>query len=131
IYVVLRNDGRILAGATVEYVGFDKRVIAGGFEKVLAGALELAPRLKDARIEENWAGLRPDSADHLPILGQMDLEGLLMAIGHFRSGILLTLVTARLVREWITEQKVSVDWERFSSLRFQSAAAGVMRHAFA
>jgi len=129
IYVVPRNDGRILAGATVEYVGFDKRVTAGGLEKVLAGALELAPRLKDARIEENWAGLRPDSADHLPILGQTDLEGLLMATGHFRSGILLTPVTARLVREWITEQKVSVDWERFSSLRFQSAAAGVTRHA--
>jgi len=46
-----------------------------------------------------------------------------MATGHFRSGILLTPVTARLVREWITEQKVSLDWERFSPLRFQNEAA--------
>jgi glycine oxidase len=129
VYLVPRNDGRILAGATVEYVGFDKRVTAGGIEKVLAGAIELAPGLKDARLEETWAGLRPDSADHLPILGPTDLAGLVMATGHFRSGILLTPVTARLIREWITEQKVSTDWDRFSPLRFQSAAAGVSRHA--
>lgn len=123
IYLVPRNDGRILAGATVEYVGFDKRVTAGGIEKVLAGAIELAHGLKDARIEETWAGLRPDSADHLPILGPTDLDGLVMATGHFRSGILLTPVTARLTREWITEQRVSLDWERFSPMRFQNEAA--------
>jgi glycine oxidase len=123
VYLVPRNDGRILAGATVEYVGFDKRVTAGGIEKVLAGAIELAPGLKDARIEETWAGLRPDSADHLPILGPTDLEGLVMATGHFRSGILLAPATAQLIREWVTEQRVSLDWERFSPLRFQSKAA--------
>lgn len=129
VYLVPRNDGRILAGATLEYVGFDKRVTAGGIEKILAAAIELAPGLRDARVEDTWAGLRPDSADHLPILGPTDLEGLLMATGHFRSGILLTPVTARLLSEWITEQKVSVDWERFSPLRFQSAAAGVPHRA--
>jgi glycine oxidase len=129
VYLVPRNDGRILAGATVEYVGFDKRVTAGGIAKILAAAIELAPGLKDARIEETWAGLRPDSADHLPILGPADLEGLLMATGHFRSGILLTPVTAQLIREWIAEQKVSVDWERFSPLRFQSSTAGASHRA--
>src|ERR1700716_2850946 len=123
IYLVPRNDGKILAGATVEYVGFDKRTTAGGVEKILSAAIELAPRLANARIEETWAGLRPDSPDHLPILGPADLEGLLMATGHFRSGILLTPITARLIREWITEQKVSLDWDRFSPLRFQSATA--------
>jgi glycine oxidase len=120
IYLVPRNDGRILAGATVEYVGFDKRTTAGGIEKILSAAIELAPRLANARIEETWAGLRPDTPDHLPILGPTDLEGLLMATGHFRSGILLTPITARLIREWITEQQVSVEWERFSPLRFQN-----------
>jgi glycine oxidase len=129
VYLVPRNDGRILAGATVEYAGFDKRVTAGGIEKILSAAIELAPGLKDARIEETWAGLRPDSSDHLPILGPTDLEGLLMATGHFRSGILLTPVTAHLIREWITEQKVSVDWDRFSPLRFQSAGAGATHRA--
>ncbi len=120
IYLVPRNDGRILAGATVEYVGFDKRTTAGGIGKILSAAIELAPGLANARVEETWAGLRPDSPDHLPILGPTDLEGLLMATGHFRSGILLTPITARLIREWITEQKVSLDWDRFSPLRFQT-----------
>jgi glycine oxidase len=129
IYLVPRNDGRILAGATVEYVGFDKRTTAGGIEKILSAAIDLAPRLANARIEETWAGLRPDSPDHLPILGPADLEGLLMATGHFRSGILLTPITARLIREWITEQKVSLDWDRFSPLRFQSATADAAQSA--
>jgi glycine oxidase len=120
IYLVPRNDGRILAGATVEYAGFDKRTTAGGIEKILSAAIELAPGLANARIEETWAGLRPDTPDHLPILGPTDMDGLLMATGHFRSGILLTPITARLIREWITEQSVSVDWDRFSPLRFQA-----------
>jgi glycine oxidase len=120
IYLVPRNDGRILAGATVEYVGFDKRTTAGGVEKILSAAIELAPGLANARIEETWAGLRPDTPDHLPILGPTDLDGLLIATGHFRSGILLTPITARLIREWITEQRVSADWDRFTPLRFQA-----------
>jgi glycine oxidase len=123
IYLVPRNDGRILAGATVEYAGFGKEVTPGGMEKVFSGAIELAPELANARIEETWAGLRPDSPDHLPILGPTDLEGLLVATGHFRNGISLAPITARLIREWITEQRVSVDWERFSPMRFHSASA--------
>jgi glycine oxidase len=121
IYLVPRNDGRILAGATVEYTGFEKGLTAGGLEKVLAGAIELSPGLANARVEETWAGLRPDSPDHLPILGPADIDGLLIATGHFRGGILLTPITARLVSEWVTQQRVSVDWDRFSPLRFQSA----------
>ena len=121
IYLVPRNDGRILAGATVEYVGFDKHVTAGAIEKILSDAIELAPGLANARIEETWAGLRPDSPDHLPIVGPTDLEGLLMATGHFRSGVMLTPITARLIREWITEQRGSVDWERLSPMRFAAA----------
>jgi glycine oxidase len=123
IYLVPRNDGRILAGATVEYTGFEKDVTAGGIEKVLAGAIELSPGLANARVEETWAGLRPDSPDHLPILGPTDIDGLLIATGHFRGGILLTPITARLVSEWVTQQRVSVDWDRFSPMRFQAASA--------
>src|SRR5580658_3890604 len=123
IYLVPRNDGRILAGATVEYTGFEKGLTAGGLEKILAGTLELTPGLASARVEETWAGLRPDSPDHLPILGPTDLDGLLIATGHFRGGILLTPITAQLVREWVTQQRVSVDWDRFSPMRFQAASA--------
>ncbi len=129
IYLVPRNDGRIIAGATVERVGFDKRTTAGGIQKILSAAIELAPGLANARVEETWAGLRPDSPDHLPILGPTDVEGLLMATGHFRSGILLTPITARLVREWIVEQRVSLDWDRFSPLRFQSVPANAAQRA--
>ena len=123
IYLVPRNDGRILAGATVEYAGFEKGLTAGGLEKILSGAIELSPGLAAARVEETWAGLRPDSPDHLPILGPTDIDGLLIATGHFRGGILLTPITARLVCEWVTQQRVSVDWDRFSPMRFQSASA--------
>jgi glycine oxidase len=84
----------------------------------LSAAIRLAPELANARIEETWAGLRPDSQDHLPILGPAELEGLVIATGHFRSGILLTPITAQLVREWVTQQSVSLDWERFTPARF-------------
>jgi len=123
IYLVPRNDGRILAGATVEYVGFEKTVTLGGVSKLSAAATELAPALKDARIEESWAGLRPDSPDHLPILGPVDVEGLFFATGHFRSGVLLTPITAKLIREWITEKSTTLDCQRFSPLRFQGIAS--------
>jgi glycine oxidase len=118
VYLVPRNDGRILVGATVEYVGFEKTVTAGAVEALLRGAIDLAPELANAQIQETWAGLRPDSPDHLPIIGATDVEGLLVATGHFRSGILLAPITARLIREWITRQSVALDWERFSPLRF-------------
>lgn len=121
IYLVPRNDGRILAGATVEYAGFDKTLTAGGQQKLLSAAIELVPALKDARVEETWAGLRPDSPDHLPILGPTDLKGLMIATGHFRSGVLLAPVTAKLVREWIILGAASVDCEQFSPMRFSSA----------
>lgn len=118
-YLVPRNDGRIIAGATVEYEGFDRSVTAGGLQKILTGAISLVPALEKARIEETWTGLRPDSPDHLPILGPTDRDGLLIATGHFRSGILLAPITARLLREWVTSQKLSVDCAPFSPLRFQ------------
>jgi glycine oxidase len=118
-YLVPRNDGRIIAGSTVEYEGFDRSVTVGGMKKILSGAIALVPALESARIDETWAGLRPDSPDHLPILGPTDLDGLLIATGHFRSGILLTPITARLIREWVTKKKTSEDWIQFSPMRFQ------------
>jgi len=120
-YLVPRNDGRIIAGSTIERTGFDHDVTAGGMKKILSEAIKLAPGLEKARIEETWAGLRPDSPDHLPIIGPTDVDGLLIATGHFRSGILLAPVTARLIREWVSMGKVSVDWERVRPMRFLEA----------
>jgi glycine oxidase len=120
VYLVPRNDGRILAGATVEYIGFEKTPTAGGLAKLLSAAIEVVPGLAGASLEEHWAGLRPDTPDHLPILGPTDMDGLLIATGHFRSGSLLAPITARLLREWITLGRVSVDWRRFSPMRFEN-----------
>jgi glycine/D-amino acid oxidase-like deaminating enzyme len=69
---------------------------------------------------ETWSGLRPDTPDHLPILGPTELEGLTIATGHFRNGILLAPITAKLIAEWITERRVSFEWDIFSPLRFAS-----------
>ena len=121
IYVVPRNDGRILCGATVENAGFDKTVTASGIHANLDAAIELAPILARARVEDTWAGLRPDSPDHLPIIGPTDVGGLLIATGHFRSGVLLTPITAKLIGEFIAEKTPSVAWEKFSPMRFQAA----------
>jgi glycine oxidase len=121
IYVVPRNDGRILCGATVENAGFDKTVTASGIHANLDAAIELAPILARARVEDTWAGLRPDSPDHLPIIGPTDVGGLLIATGHFRSGVLLTPITAKLIGEFIAGKTPSVAWEKFSPMRFQAA----------
>jgi glycine oxidase len=123
IYLVPRNDGRILAGATVEHVGYDKTVTAAGILANLAAAIELVPALAAARVEETWAGLRPDTPDHLPIIGPTDREGLLIATGHFRSGVLLTPVTAKLIGDYVAGITPTLDCERFSPMRFRSAAS--------
>ena len=123
IYLVPRNDGRILAGATVEHVGYDKTVTAAGILANLAAAIELVPALAAARVEETWAGLRPDTPDHLPIIGPTDCDGLLIATGHFRSGVLLTPVTAKLIGDYVAGITPTLDCERFSPMRFRSAAS--------
>ena len=121
IYLVPRNDGRILAGATVEHIGFDKAVTASGIHSNLSGAIELAPALARAQVEETWAGLRPDTPDHMPIIGPTDIEALVIAAGHYRSGVLLTPITAKLIGEHLTGKTLSADIDRFSPMRFQAA----------
>lgn len=123
VYLVPRDDGRILAGATVEHVGFDKTVTAAGIHANLDAALELVPALAAARVEETWAGLRPDTPDHLPVIGPTDFAGLLMATGHFRSGVLLTPITARIIGDYVTGITPTLDCDRFSPMRFRSAAS--------
>jgi glycine oxidase len=123
-YLVPRTDGRIIAGSTIERTGFEHNVTAGGVQAILNEAIRIVPELQNARIVETWAGLRPDSPDHLPIIGPTDLDGLLIATGHFRSGILLAPITARLIREWVTTRRVSVDWSKLSPMRFLEERGG-------
>jgi glycine oxidase len=121
VYLVARNDGRILVGATIERIGFDRVVRENAIQKLLAAASVLAPALKNCEVVETWSGLRPDSPDHLPILGPTDIEGLVIATGHFRNGILLAPITAQLICEWIQDQRMSAGYERFSPMRFLEA----------
>ncbi len=117
-YLVPRPPGRVLGGTTVEYVGFEKAVTAGGLLSILEGVSRFAPFLKDLRFRRAWAGLRPDTADHLPILGYAALENLIFATGHFRNGILLAPVTAQLVSELLLTGSVSRPIDAYSPTRF-------------
>ncbi len=126
-YVVPRNNGCVVAGSTLENAGFEKCVTPAGLRQILDAAVELAPALSNAVILETWAGLRPGTPDGLPLLGPTDLEGLLIATGHYRNGILLAPITAKLIREWIVDGRTSEATEKFSPLRFLEARRGVGR----
>ena len=120
-YLVPRPNGRIIAGSTLEDAGFEKHVTPAGVRKILDGVLELAPALANAQLVDAWAGLRPGTPDHLPILGPTDIRGLYMATGHYRNGILLAPATANLLSRWILGGKPELETERFSPLRFSDA----------
>jgi glycine oxidase len=97
-YLVPRDDGRILIGATVEDVGFEQGPTPAGIQRLLAASLELVPALADAPIVESWAGYRPGTPDEMPILGEdPDVPRLFWAAGHFRNGILLAPITAEIL----------------------------------
>lgn len=117
-YIVPRGNRRCVTGSTIENVGVEKRVTPEGIGKILSAAIEMVPALKDAAIVETWSGLRPDTPDHLPSIGPTDIEGLLIATGHYRNGILLAPITAQLITEWITSGTTSANWEAFSPMRF-------------
>ncbi len=100
-YLVPRGDGRLLVGATVESRGFDARVTAAGMHDLLDAALAVAPALASFAVVETWAGLRPGSHDGRPYLGATALDGYVVASGHFRNGILLAPITARLIADLV------------------------------
>jgi glycine oxidase len=112
-YLVPRADGRVIAGSTMEFAGFDKQVTAEGLSRILALALRLCPQLGGAAVDSSWAGFRPYTEDHLPLLGAGPLPGLFLATGHFRNGILLTPITAKLVAQAVLGERPSVDLTPF------------------
>ena len=119
-YLVPRSEGRIVAGSTLEDAGFNKSVTEAGVKQIRESAAELCPDLAEAEVLETWAGLRPGTPDDLPILGPTDAEGLILATGHYRNGILLAPVTAKLVRDWVMRGHTEFDAGAFSPLRFRS-----------
>jgi glycine oxidase len=100
VYVVPRPDGRVIVGATVEEMGYDTQVTAGGVHELLREAYRLVPEIAELGFIEVTAGLRPGTPDNLPVVGESpSTPGLILATGHYRNGILLTPVTARAVAE--------------------------------
>jgi glycine oxidase len=117
-YLIPRSDGRLLVGATVEEAGFDKRTDLATIQRLHRATLELVPKLRDARILEDWAGLRPGTPDALPILGATEIPGYYVATGHFRDGILLAPITAKVMAHVIEGAESKYDLKAFSPSRF-------------
>ena len=117
-YLIPRSDGRLLVGATVEEAGFDKRTDPDTIQRLHRAALELVPKLRDAKILEDWAGLRPGTPDGLPLLGATETPGYYVATGHFRDGILLAPITAELMCAMIEGSRPELDLDACSPSRF-------------
>jgi glycine oxidase len=118
VYVVPRGDGRVVVGATVEEQGFDTRVTAGAVHDLLRAAMELLPDAAELELVETVVGLRPGSPDNAPLLGPAGPEGLVVATGHYRNGILNTPTTADTIAELLATGQVPEMIAPFSPGRF-------------
>jgi glycine oxidase len=123
VYVVPRADGEYVVGASSEEVGFDDRPRAGAVYDLLRDAQSLLPELGEAALAEVCTGFRPGSPDNAPLLGPSGVDGVLLATGHFRNGILLTPVTADGIAELITTGSLPELLAPFTAARFTKDAA--------
>jgi glycine oxidase len=121
IYMVPRDDGRLILGATMEEKGFDPHLTAGGMLELLRAAWEALPGIDELPILEQWVGFRPTSTDDAPILGPTSVEGLVMATGHHRNGIQLAPITAAIVADHILTGEVASAMRPFTLARFARA----------
>ena len=121
-YLIPRYDGRLLIGGTMEDVGFDENLTAGGIMEILRNAWEALPGIYDAPLIETWVGFRPTSRDDSPILGPSGVDGLIYAAGHHRNGILLAPVTAKAVASYIECGELPEAVRPFTMARFRERA---------
>jgi glycine oxidase len=119
VYLIPRSNGRLVIGSTAEEAGFDKRVDPDAIHRLHQSAAELAPNLGQARILEDWAGLRPATPDKLPIMGLTIVQNYFVATGHYRDGILLAPITAQVMAQLIRHEPPDFDLSEFSLARFQ------------
>ena len=128
VYVVPRANGELLLGATEEEQGFDMEPTAGGTLDLLRYAFEILPGLYDLNVSEIDVGLRPAVSDHQPVIGQTNTEGMFIAGGHYRGGVLLAPGTAHYIAELMTTGRVPAQIEPFGFDRLltepQQEAAG-------
>lgn len=123
-YLIPRGDGRITIGSTSERVGFRAHTTPAGIASLLTAAMRAVPTLADAPIARTWAGLRPGTPDGQPILGaDPEVDGLVYATGHFRNGILLAPITAKLVADVVTGEPTEIPLGPFAPDRFEVEAA--------
>ncbi|MDQ3766788.1 MAG: glycine oxidase ThiO [Actinomycetota bacterium] len=125
VYVVARGDGRSVVGATVEELGFDTTVTAGGMHSLLRDAVRVLPDVAEQELSESVAGLRPGSRDNCPLLGPGEPEGLVVATGHYRNGILLTPATGDLIAELLVTDATPAALRPFPPTRFADAGAAL------
>ncbi|MEU9341157.1 glycine oxidase ThiO [Streptomyces sp. NPDC048278] len=118
IYLVPRENGELVVGATSEELGWDTAVTAGGVYELLRDAHELVPGITELPLTETRAGLRPGSPDNAPLLGPTRLDGLLLATGHYRNGVLLTPVTGDVMAELLTGGELPAEARPFTPRRF-------------
>src|SRR4051794_32138462 len=123
VYMVPRPDGRLIVGATVEERGFETTVTAGGVHELLRESYRLIPEIAELELVEATAGLRPGSPDNAPLIGPGEAEGLLVATGHFRNGVLQAPVTADCVAALLAGEPAPVDLDPFSPQRFTRGRA--------
>ncbi len=122
-YLVPRRDASVVIGATRERVGFDCRVTAQGVSGLLAVGARLAPALADATFRSAWAGLRPAAPDALPLIGPLPgVEGLLLAAGHHRNGVLLSPISGRLIADLVLGKELPADAAALRPERFDPRA---------
>jgi len=122
-YVVPRAGGRVLVGATVEDVGFDRSVTEDGVDSLIRAADEISSFIVNGDPVDKWAGLRPFAADGLPVIGPVPgIEGLFVATGHFRNGILLAPITAEITAEFVVRGTDSEYFSLFGPQRFAAAS---------
>lgn len=109
-YVIPRRDGRVLAGSTLEYQGFDKTTTRGAHDELSDMAIDMFPELAKYSLSHHWAGLRPGSPDGLPYIGKLpDNENLYVNAGHFRNGLVLAPASVRLMTSILTDVVEPVD----------------------
>ena len=122
-YLAPKANGFLFVGSTVDDVGFRKNTTARGLAGLRRMAATLVPSLAYAEVATDWAGLRPGSPDGLPMLGPVPgWEGLSVASGHFRKGILLAPITGRLMAQWLTQGRSEISLEPFTAARFVPSA---------
>ncbi|MFF4538589.1 glycine oxidase ThiO [Streptomyces aureus] len=122
VYLVPRENGELVVGATTEELGFDTTVTAGGVYELLRDAHELVPGITELPLTETRAGLRPGSPDNAPLLGPSALDGLLLATGHHRNGVLLTPVTGDVMAHVLATGELPAEARPFTPLRFGAPA---------